>query len=193
MYVGHVKDPAAVNTLLAEALCISLDNAISGCATEITVTFLDDGSVSVCDDGLGLSVTKTDSGLTPIEILLTQLHACRDAKTRVNESLCGVGIVVTNCLSSSLVVETVQDGWLWRQDYAKDLPVSRIRKVEPSAGQMQRITFLPDPEIFGSNCLSPDYFFEWFVSKQFELESAVANMVSGGQTRQLFPVRSKPS
>ncbi|MEZ6121471.1 MAG: hypothetical protein R3C28_33620 [Pirellulaceae bacterium] len=188
MFVGPLDDPAAINTLLTESLCIALDNAITGCATAITITMHDDGSATVRDDGPGFDVEISHNGMTTIEILLTQLHACRKAKqTLVNETLCGIGIFATNALSKSLVVETVQHGWLWRQDYSCGKATGPIRKIEPAAEQWQQITFQPDPDIFGSSRLSSDYFSDWFLGKQFDLRSATVNLCHGTTSTQLYP------
>ena len=187
MYIGPVDEPNAVNTLLAEALCIALDNAATGCASEISISFDSDGSVTVRDNGPGLSVDKTASGSTTIEILLTQLYACRQAKKKVNEKLCGIGLVVTNILSESLVIETVQDGWGFRQEFAQGHATGPIERTKPTTEQWQQITFTPDPEIFGDNRLCPVFFSNWFLGEKFDLASATVTVHAGNQSRQLHP------
>ena len=173
MYVGPLNDPAAINTLLTEALCIAVDNATSGCATEIAITIREDGSASVRDNGPGLNVDIVHDGMTAIEMLLTQLYACRDAKrNKINESLCGVGIVVTNALSEWLSVETVQDGWLWRQRYTRGHADAPIEKQTKEADVWQQITFLPDRDIFGQTRLCPTYFSQWYRQQPLDLASA---------------------
>ena len=111
----------------------------------------------VHDNGPGLSVEKTVSGLTTIEIVLTQLHACRQAKKKVNETLCGIGLVATNILSESLLIETVQDGWEDRQEFAQGHATGSIEQIKATTEQWQQIKFTPGPEIFGDNPLKYTY------------------------------------
>ena len=194
MYVGPLEDPAAINTLLTESLCIALDNATSGCASDIDIAIHADGSASVRDNGPGLNVDIVHDGLTAIEMLLTQIYACREAKrNKVNEALCGVGIVVTNALSSMLKVETVQHGWLWQQCFSCGKAEGPIQKVEPTSQQWQQITFQPDSEIFGSRHLSPDYFADWFAQQPLELGEAVVTLHHGNTSTQLHSGSEKAS
>jgi len=173
MYVGPLDQPATVNALLAESLCIALDNAANGCTTEIDITLHENGGATVRDNGPGLSVYSASGEPTAIENLLTQLYACRDAKrTKINESLCGIGIVVTNALSETLTFETVYEGWLWQQQYIRGHASQAIAKQRLCSEQWQQISFRPDPELFGANRLSKDYFSQWFAQQPFNLGKA---------------------
>lgn len=194
MYIGPLDDPGAINTLLTESLCIALDNATSGCAAKVDIIIHDNGSASVRDDGPGLNVEVVHNGLTAIEILLTQIYACREARrNKVNRALCGVGIVVTNALSHTLKVETVQDGWLWQQQYSRGRAEGPIQKRKLCSQQWQQITFHPDPEIFGSRRLSPSYLAEWFDQQPLELGSATVTLQHGNTSTQLYGGSGKVS
>jgi DNA gyrase subunit B len=180
MYVGPLADAAAINTLLTEAMCIALDNVMSGCATKVSITIHEDGSATVRDDGPGLNVDYVYAGMTAIELLLTQLYACRQAKrNRIAAELCGVGIVVTNALSEWLVVETVQDGWLWQQRYTRGHAEGPIEKLRECDGMWQQVSFRPDPNIFGSMQLSPSYCIQWFQEQPVNLGSATVILHHG--------------
>lgn len=183
MYVGPLDDPRAIHTLLFEALCLAFDNAASGCATEIEIDFQEDGSASVRDNGPGLSVDIRQDGLTIAEFILTRAFACREAKRReISKDLCGAGIVVTNALSDSLTLETVQDGFLWRQTYLRGRSVRPIEKIAMSDQQWERITFHPDPLIFGDCRLSAEYFTHWFQQRSFELGQATVTLIHNGES-----------
>jgi DNA gyrase/topoisomerase IV subunit B len=187
MYVGKLDEPAAINKLLIESLCIALDNATSGCASEVDIRIHDDGSASVRDNGPGLNVEIVRDGLTAIEMLLTRLYSCREAKrNKVNEGLCGIGIVVTNALSNSLTIETGQDGWIWQQQYACGRAQGPIHKTGPSSQQWQQITFHPDPAIFGSQRLSPGYFADWFGQQELELGSSIVTFHHSATSIRLY-------
>lgn len=175
MYVGPLADPAAIHVLLFESLCLAFDNAISGCATDVAVTFHADGSASVRDNGPGLNVDVIQDGLTAIEMLFTKIFACREAKrNRIHQSLCGVGIVCTNALSEWLTVEVVQDGWLWKQRFVRGHVETKIQRQSPQSETWQQIRFLPDREIFGSAMLSPEYFTEWYRRQPLTLPTSVS-------------------
>lgn len=167
MYVGPLESPAAVGKLLIESMCSSLENAARGCCSAIRVSLETDGTATVWDDGPGfdLSPDPRDSmGRSGIEILLTQLFACRDAKAdpEIGDQLCQIGLVCTNGLSEWLVIETAQDGWLWRQRYECGEPVSALAKVEPATDSWQRMSFLPDASILESTEFRVDLVKEWF-------------------------------
>lgn len=175
MYVGPLNDPVAVHVLLFESMCIAFDNAISGCATDVAVTLHADGSASVRDNGPGLNVEVVQDGLTAIEILLTKLYACREAKrNRVNQSLCGIGVVCTNALSEWLTVEVVQDGWLWKQRFVRGYAEAPIQKQSRQSETWQQIRFLPDREIFGALILSPKVFADWFRQQSLNFPSSTS-------------------
>lgn len=146
-------------------MCLSLENAVGNCCSLIQVEINTDGSASIYDDGHGFDLSVVRSlGKTTIEVLLTELLACRDAKIdeHVREQLCRAGVVVTNSLSEWLVIETAQDGWLWRQQYERGEPVSAISKVEPATDSWQRMSFLPDASILESTDFRVDLVKEWF-------------------------------
>jgi DNA gyrase/topoisomerase IV subunit B len=188
MYVGLLEEPAAINTLLRESLCIAFDNASSGCATEVVISIHADGSASVRDNGSGMSVEVGRDGLTAIEMLLTKLYACREAKrSLVARNQCGVGIVVTNALSEWLIAETVQDGWRWRQRYVRGYAESPVEKQERCSDSWQQIHFRPDPEIFGAAQLSPEYFIQWFQQQAFDLGNATVRLIHNDKTVRLMP------
>jgi DNA gyrase/topoisomerase IV subunit B len=186
LYVGPLDDAAAINTLLTEAMCIALDNITSGCANEVAITIHDDGSATVRDNGPGLNVDSVREGMTAIEMLLTQIYACREAKrNRIAAELCGAGIVVTNALSEWLEVETVQDGWLWHQRYIRGHADRPIEKLRECTDIWQQIRFRPDPEIFGSKQLSPSYFIQWFQQQPIVLGSAAVTLHHGNSSTPL--------
>lgn len=163
LYVGPLEQPNAINVLLREALCIALDNSLSGCSSENLVSFFPDGSVSIWDNGPGMSVTTGQDGRTGIERLLTQLFACREAKRHpLHKSLCGVGIVVTNALRERLIVETVEDGCLWRQEFSRGQSLGPAARLTPESRVWQQLTFLPDRALFGDRRLDSVGFIKWF-------------------------------
>jgi DNA gyrase subunit B len=125
---------------------------------------------------------------------LTRLYSCREAKrNRISQSLCGVGIIVTNALSEWLRVETVQDGWLWHQQYSRGHAEHAIEKQKPCTEQWQQITFRPDPEIFGTAQLSADDFKQWFKQQHLDLGAALVTLHYKKTSERLFGQQSEKS
>ncbi|MBM81158.1 MAG: hypothetical protein CMJ78_11270 [Planctomycetaceae bacterium] len=124
--------------------------------------------------------------MAEVELVLTKLWACRDAKrSPMNQKFSGLGIVVANALCESFKYETAQDGWFWRQQFSRGIAESGIQKLEPTTEQWQQITFRPDPEFFGSRCLSVDFFLDWFSQQSIELGSTVVTLHHGEATLRL--------
>jgi len=75
MYIGSTGYDG-LHHLIKEIADNSIDEAIAGYASKITVTLLEDGGVSVTDDGRGIPVDKHEkTGLSTLETVLTVLHA----------------------------------------------------------------------------------------------------------------------
>src|SRR5579863_2478725 len=73
---GMYTDTTRPNHLAQEVIDNSVDEALGGYASEITVTVHKDGSLSVQDDGRGMPVDMhPEEKMTGVELILTKLHA----------------------------------------------------------------------------------------------------------------------
>jgi DNA gyrase subunit B len=154
MYIGST-DADGVHRLLVEALGGPLEEALEGHATRVQVRLGRDGSVSVEDDGEGVGVTPHPrAGKSPLEHSLMSFGACRCgcalAPGHVRRRDHGLGPQVINALSSSLEAETAVDGQRWRLGSARGRATSPLEALGPTTERGMRLTFTPDPEIFGS-------------------------------------------
>ena len=144
------------NHLAQEAIDNSVDEAIAGHATAVTVTLHADGSLSVHDDGRGMPVdVHKEHKVSGVELILTRLHAgakFSDKSYKFSGGLHGVGISVVNALSSRLEVEVKRDGKIWRmafEDGDKTGPLTAMGTVgQRNTGTTVR--FWPDPKFFDS-------------------------------------------
>lgn len=164
MYIGSTGYDG-VHHLIKEIADNSIDEAIAGFASKITVTLLEDGGVSVTDDGRGIPVDKhAKTGKSTLETVLTVLHAggkFGGGGYKVSSGLHGVGSSVVNALSTKLVAEVRKDGKLYRQEYAIGKPVGDIAVVGKSDTTGTTITFYPDPTIFKETV---EFDYKWVVN-----------------------------
>jgi len=75
MYIGST-DERGLHHLVWEIVDNSIDEAMAGHATHVTVTMHSDGSISVEDNGRGIPVDVHEkTGKSALETVLTTLHA----------------------------------------------------------------------------------------------------------------------
>ncbi|MEM6506505.1 MAG: DNA topoisomerase IV subunit B [Planctomycetota bacterium] len=153
MYIGGVGS-AGLHHLVWEIFDNSVDEAMNGHASEVTVTLHKDSqSVTVADNGRGIPCDidkKTKkSGL---EMVLTELHTggkFEGQNYKTSGGLHGVGASVTNALSKKLVAVVRRDGKEFRMDFSRGKPKTKLlRKKGAVRGTGTTITFEPDPTIF---------------------------------------------
>ena len=151
---GMYTDTTRPDHMVMEVVDNSVDEVISGYATEVEVTLFADGSVEVLDDGRGMPVDMhPEHKLTGVELILTKLHAGGkfDQKNYTfSGGLHGVGVSVVNALSSWLEVEVKRDGKVHSQRFENGDPVTPLETVG-SVGRRNtgtRIVFAPNPVYF---------------------------------------------
>jgi DNA gyrase/topoisomerase IV subunit B len=153
MYIGGVG-MAGLHHLVWEIVDNSVDEAMNGHATEITVTLHQDGhTVSVADNGRGIPVDKhPKTKKSALETVLTVLHAggkFDGNNYKTAGGLHGVGASVVNALSKELSAVVRRDGSQYRMTFAKGKPTSNLQKLKGTVrGTGTTITFTPDPTIF---------------------------------------------
>jgi DNA gyrase subunit B len=153
MYIGST-DVRGLHHLVWEVVDNSIDEAMAGFATTVTVTIHDDTRVTVEDDGRGVPVGKHATGKDALEVVHTVLHAggkFGGGGYKVSGGLHGVGVSVVNALSSWLRVETARDGGIWSQEYQRGKPTGPVRRIGPQGSRRGTLTtFTADSEMFES-------------------------------------------
>ncbi len=151
MYIGGTG-AEGLHHLVWEVVDNAIDEALAGYATEVTVTLLTDGGISVVDNGRGIPTgIHPKTGKSTVETVLTVLHAggkFGGGGYKVSGGLHGVGISVVNALSSKLIIRVTRDGKTYEQSYSVGAPTSKLKIVGDSDQTGTDITFYPDASIF---------------------------------------------
>jgi len=152
MYIGGVGS-AGLHHLVWEIVDNSIDEAMNGHASEITVTLHKDGSsITVSDDGRGIPVDKHPKHKkTALEIIFSTLHAggkFEGANYKTSGGLHGVGASVVNALSTKLVARVKRGGAEWTMEFKRGQAQGALKKVGPARGSGTTVFFQPDPTIF---------------------------------------------
>ena len=153
---GMYTDTTRPNHLAQEVIDNSVDEAIAGHASTVTVILHADGSLSVEDDGRGMPVDiHPEEGIPGVELILTRLHAggkFSDRNYRFSGGLHGVGVSVVNALSSHLEVWVKRGGREFNMAFAGGDKVSDLEEVGTVARRTTGTTvrFWPDPRYFDS-------------------------------------------
>ncbi len=169
MYIGGTG-LNALHHLVYEVVDNSIDEAMAGYATFVSVSIQADGSVRVVDDGRGIPVdpVKNDdpnlNGRPAVEIVLTKLHAGgkfqqEGSAYKVSGGLHGVGVSCVNALSEFTEVEVWRDGEVHRIVFARGVVRDELVKVGPIPSSAERrngttVTFRPDATIFPDTTFS---------------------------------------
>jgi len=187
MYIGDVGT-RGLHHLVYEVVDNSVDEALAGFCTEISVSMETNGSVTVVDDGRGIPVDMHATEKKPaLEVVMTTLHAGGkfDSKTyKVSGGLHGVGVSVVNALSAWCEVDVLKENTVYSQRYEAGKPTGAMKsrpaeKGSRTAGTTTR--FLPDPAIFEET----DFHYDTLAGRMRELA-----FLNSGLTIKLADARS---
>jgi DNA gyrase subunit B len=160
MYIGSTG-PKGLHHLVYEVVDNSVDEALAGHCSDIRVTLLADGSVSVSDDGRGIPIDiHPKTGKSALETVMTILHAggkFGGGGYKVSGGLHGVGISVVNALSEWVEVSVWRDKTVYKQRYERGFAKGELGSVPSKVSRRgTTVHFKPDSQIF-TVCTEFDY------------------------------------
>ena len=152
MYIGGVGS-AGLHHLVWEILDNSIDEAMNGHATDVSVTLHKDGrSITVSDNGRGIPVDiHPKLKRSALEIIFTTLHAggkFEGQNYKTSGGLHGVGASVVNALSTKLIATVKRNGAEHTMEFARGAPQGKLQKKGAARGTGTSVFFHPDPTIF---------------------------------------------
>ncbi|QEG20157.1 DNA gyrase subunit B [Mariniblastus fucicola] len=165
MYIGDTGT-GGLHHLVYEVVDNSIDEAMAGHATTVTVIINPDGSITCIDDGRGIPVSRheqlsaqEDREVTALEGVMTMLkfggkfadksdNSEEKAAYKVSGGLHGVGVTVVNFLSEWAEVEVYREGHVYQQSYERGVPTGAVTKSGKTTKQGTKTTFKADPQIF---------------------------------------------
>ena len=153
MYIGGTSI-AGLHHLVYEIVDNAVDEALAGFCTDIQVSFENDGSCIVVDNGRGIPVgINKKAGLPAVEVVFTILHAggkFGGGGYKVSGGLHGVGASVVNALSDWLEVEIYHEGKVYSQRYERGKVMDKLHVTGTCDVKKTGtyVRFLPDASIF---------------------------------------------
>lgn len=151
MYIGDTTT-RGLHHLVWEIVDNSIDEAMAGRCSNISVIVHPDDSCTIADDGNGIPVgMHPTEGVSTLEVVFCQLHAGGkfDHDTyKVSGGLHGVGASVVNALSEWMEVEVSREGDVYRMVFERGKKVSDIEKIGQRKRSGTKVKFRADPDIF---------------------------------------------
>ena len=151
MYIGDTNE-RGLHHCVFEIVDNSIDEALAGFCSEITVHLHADGSCSVKDNGRGIPVDMHPKHNMPaLELVLTNLHAggkFGKGAYQVSGGLHGVGAKCVNAVSEWFIAEVRKDEKIHQMEFSRGKTTQQLKVVGECKSSGTKITFMPDTQIF---------------------------------------------
>ena len=151
MYIGSTSE-SGLHHLVYEIVDNSIDEALAGFCTDISVIINPGNTITVVDNGRGIPVdVQPQTGKPALEVVFTILHAggkFGGGGYKVSGGLHGVGASVVNALSEWLEVQVHKNGQIYEMKFSRGKITQDMKVVGKTDHTGTTVTFKPDPEMF---------------------------------------------
>ena len=151
MYIGSTS-ASGLHHLVYEIVDNSIDEALAGFCSEITLEIGADGAITVTDNGRGIPVDiQEQTGKSALEVVFTVLHSggkFGGSGYKVSGGLHGVGAAVVNALSLTLEARVHKNGKIYEIKFERGEAVQPITEIGETDKTGTEVVFMPDPEVF---------------------------------------------
>ena len=151
MYIGSTSE-SGLHHLVYEIVDNSIDEALAGYCTDITVTINPGNTITVTDNGRGIPVDiQPQTGRPALEVVFSVLHAggkFGGGGYKVSGGLHGVGASVVNALSEWLEGQVHKNGQIYELKFSRGKITQEMKVVGKTDHTGTTVTFKPDPEMF---------------------------------------------
>lgn len=137
--------------MVLEVLANAVDECLAGRCARVDVAMHADGSLSVSDDGAGISLEVDEEGTSWLESVLTTLHATPTADghaPHVHLRKSHTGLCMVTALSSSFSAEVRREAQTWRIELEQGCVTKKLMAVGPADASGTTIRFIPDASVF---------------------------------------------
>jgi DNA gyrase subunit B len=146
--------------LVYELVYNAVDEHLAGYCKSIQVTVLPDGGLSVADDGRGIPVEEhPEEKKSNLEVVMTIVGAGGKFDNKAYKSsagLHGMGAKAVTALSETTVAEVRRNGQLYQMEFDRGVASKPLEVMGPATHTGTKISFWPDPEIFGNSTFEFD-------------------------------------
>jgi len=159
MYIGSTSE-SGLHHLVYEIVDNSIDEALAGYCTDISVIINKDNTITVVDNGRGIPVDiQPQTGKPALEVVFTILHAggkFGGGGYKVSGGLHGVGASVVNALSEWLEVQVHKNGQIYEMKFSRGKITQEMKIIGRTDHNGTTVSFKPDPEMFDTLVYSYD-------------------------------------